>query len=88
MENNIEKKDLQKLEESAIIKYEKGVNRYRGRKYQPIPKRVVCQKCGSPYNLTKTTIDNIDYWFCKHCIEQRAREIQIKNNKIIPEREL
>lgn len=76
MENKIDKKDLQNLEEKAIIKYEKKAKPYRGLKYKRFGKQIVCQKCGSSYNLTKTVVDGIDYWFCKNCIIERANQIR------------
>lgn len=67
----------QKLEENAIIKYEKGVKPYR-KKYTKTFKQVQCQNCGSVYNLTKTVYNGEEYWFCKDCIAKRAMEIKQK----------
>lgn len=73
-------------EKNAIIKYEKGSKSYRP-KFRENIRPVVCQKCGSPYNLIKTNIDGEDYWFCKPCIMQRAKQIKNQKEVIIPERE-
>lgn len=84
---DIDTENLTKYEENAIIKYEKGAKPYRPKRYKRMGTFVVCQKCGSPYNLTKTTVNGVDYWFCKSCIMQRAKQIQKDRSKVIPERE-
>ena len=70
------KEDIRKLEEGAIVKYESPSSRV---KYRPISTQIICQKCGSSKNLTKTIVDGKEFWFCRDCIMQRAKEL--KNRK-------
>lgn len=66
------------IEEQAVIKYEKGAKPYRAPKYKPTVQQIKCEKCGSSYNLMKYTDKNTgrDFWFCKACVVERAKEIQ------------
>lgn len=71
----MEKKKREELEQNAITKYEKGDRHYRV-KYRPTATRIKCIKCGSVNNLSKYTDKNgTEFWFCKECIMQRAREL-------------
>lgn len=76
-EKKLNKEQIAKMEEQAIDKYEKGAKSYRSAKYRPIPRQIRCQKCGNVYNLMKHVDKNTgaEFWFCKQCVEQRAREI-------------
>ena len=77
-----DKKTISELEESAIIKYEKHNKPYRNT-YRNEGRQIKCQKCGSPYSLMKH-VDSMgkEFWFCKNCIMERAKEIAIeKRNK-------
>lgn len=71
-------KHISELEEKAIIKYEKNTKPYR-KSYKNEGRQIKCQKCGSPYSLIKHVDDNgKEFWFCKKCIMERAREIAIE----------
>lgn len=73
------KEKVEELEQSGLIvkKYEKKTKPYRQPKYRPVGKRITCCKCDSPYNLTKYIDEDTgkEYWFCKSCIVERAKEI-------------
>lgn len=67
----------QELENEAILKYEKNAKPYR-KTFIPKVVELRCQKCGSPYTLTKHIVDGKEYWFCKACLYERMREISKK----------
>lgn len=78
-----------KAEEEAIEIYEKGSKPYR-KISRSIPKQIVCQKCGATTQLMKVRYKGQDYWFCKACIMEKARQESDKirakqQNKIIGE---
>lgn len=66
-----------------ITKYEKNNKPYRQPKYKSVGKRITCDKCGSPYSLTKYRDEETkkEYWFCKSCIMERVKEILDKKRK-------
>lgn len=75
-DKQLDKEQIADFESKAIFKYEKSAKPYRPAKYIPIPRQVRCQKCGAVHNLTKHKDENgNEYWFCKKCIMDRAREI-------------
>lgn len=80
--NALDKEQISDLESQAIMKYEKNAKHYRPLKYRPIPRQIKCQKCGSVYNLIKHKDENgNEYWFCKQCIIQRAKELKAKESR-------
>lgn len=79
------KETAEKIQEGGTIieKYEKNNKPYRQPKYKSVGKRITCDKCGSPYSLTKYKDEetNKEYWFCKSCIMERVKEILDKKRK-------
>lgn len=75
IETNLYDEKKQRLENESILKYEKNAKPYR-KTYIPTVKNIVCQKCGSPYTLTKHIVDGKEYWFCKRCLAQKMMEIR------------
>lgn len=74
--------DIRELENEAIIKYEKETKPYR-KKYESNAIQIKCQKCGSTHNLMKHVDDKTktEFWFCKNCVMERAREIARKERR-------
>lgn len=68
-----------KLEDNAIIKYEKEEDPHR-KKYPRVYKQIRCQNCGSVRSLVKTVHEGKEYWFCKACIEERAKLLKAQEN--------
>lgn len=78
---HLDKEQISDLESKAILKYERDAKPYRAM-YTPIPRQIKCQKCGAVYNLIKHKDENgNEYWFCKDCIIQRARELKAKESR-------
>ena len=75
-DRKLDKEQIEQMENEAVIKYEKNSKPYR-QKFKSVGVQIKCQQCGSSFNLMKhvDTKTGKEFWFCKTCVMERARQI-------------